>query len=405
MYKIIKRKAKSFFKRLKSQNGSVVLTTLAILGIAALGASLFSFGEKAMEEKKDRVDMAKYGDAKASGNPGKDQEKNSAGFVELAVEEGKVGVGAYDDTGLLIILDKSGVLNVEKKEDNIPSDPLMVGIAKVVENKVKRNSDSDAAQEDIDEVVIDTMKELKELEELLDDEALSNEDKIKEPEFDIVSHINKILNASGKLADQKVIEIRKELDKTNSEKKYIEMEIKAYKDYENKGYLVTDTSEWANFEDRLDELNNKISELTTEIQQYEDKSQEVADEEDIEDVSTDGEIQDTSTDEEEPEEIIEEVVEDVITLTGTMDAPDSNPQKMSMTIDLKAGLVSGTVYLRINNEEITLNVDVPISGSINLDTRVINAEAGDMKLNGKLSADGKRANGTGSESVVWSVSR
>lgn len=412
MYKIIKRKAKLFFKRLKNQNGAVVLTTLAILGIAALGASLFSFGEKAMEYKKNRVDMTKYGDAQASGDSGKDYEKNSAGFVEMAVEGGKVGAGAYDDTALLTVADKLGVFDVEKKEDkkdeeknkenkeieeklkenNLPSDPLMVGITKVTENKVKRNSDSDATQEDIDEVVVDTMEEIQGYEELLDDEALSDEDKIKEPKFNIISHINKLLNAKDKLADQEVIEIRKELDKANSEKKYLEKEIKVYEDYEDKGYIVTNASEWASFEDRLDGLNNKISELTTEIQQYEDESQEVADEED------------TSTDEEEPEEI-GEAVESIITLTGTMDAPDSDPQKMFMTIDLKAGLVSGIIYLRINNEDITLDMDLPISGSINLETRVINAEVGDMELNGKLSADGKRANGTGSESVVWSVSR
>jgi len=412
MYKTIKQKAKLFFKRFKNQNGGVVLTTLAVIGIISLGASLFSFGEKAMEEKKNMVDVTKYSDIKAAGDPGKDQEKNNAAVVEVAVEGGKVGVGVYDDTGLLIILDKSGALGVSGKEDNedkeknkeiekklkendLPSDPLMVGIAKVTENKVKRNSNSGATQEDIDEAVIDALGKLSELDELLDSNP-GDEDKIGEPEFDIVSHINKILDASGKLANKKVIEIRKELDKTNSEKKYVEMKIKAYKDYEDKGYIVTDASEWSNFDSRLDELNNKISELTAEVQQYEDKPQEISDEESTGNVLTDGE---------ESEEIIEEVAEGVITLTGTIDAPDADTQKMSMTINLDTGSVTGMVYLRYDDGGIWFNVDIPISGSMNLETRRINVISGEVKMTGELSADGKRANGTGSDGIVWKVLR
>ncbi len=417
MYKTIKQKAKLFFERFKSQNGGVVLTTLAILGVISLGASLFSFGEKAMEKKKNMVDVTKYSDIKAAGDPGKDHEKNNAAVVEVAVEGGKVGVGVYDDTGLLIILDKSGALGVSGKEDNedkeknkeiekklkendLPSDPLMVGIAKVTENKVKRNSNSGATQEDIDEAVIDALEKLSELDELLDSNP-GDEDKIGEPEFDIVSHINKILDASGKLANKKVIEIRKELDKTNSEKKYVEMKIKAYKDYEDKGYIVTDASEWSNFNSRLDELNNKISELTAEVQQYEDKPQEISDEESTGNVLADGE---------ESEEITEEAIEEVIALNGTITMSDgvtAHTHTMTMTIDLKTGVVFGVLYIRIyfTDLDYQFETDAPISGSINLETREINTQTGELNLTGRLSADGNSASGTGSEGIVWSVSR
>ena len=276
----------------------------------------------------------------------------------------------------------------------------MVGIAKVTENKVKRNSNSGATQEDIDEAVIDALEKLSELDELLDSNP-GDEDKIGEPEFDIVSHINKILDASGKLANKKVIEIRKELDKTNSEKKYVEMKIKAYKDYEDKGYIVTDASEWSNFNSRLDELNNKISELTAEVQQYEDKPQEISDEESTGNVLADGE---------ESEEITEEAIEEVIALNGTITMSDgvtAHTHTMTMTIDLKTGVVFGVLYIRIyfTDLDYQFETDAPISGSINLETREINTQTGELNLTGRLSADGNSASGTGSEGIVWSVSR
>jgi len=75
----------------------------------------------------------------------------------------------------------------------------------------------------------------------------------------------------------------------------------------------------------------------------------------------------------------------------------------------ETGVVSGMVYIRINFTDLDykLEVDAPISGSMNLETREINAQAGEegeIKLTGILSADSDRASGIGSEGVVWSVS-
>ena len=81
---------------------------------------------------------------------------------------------------------------------------------------------------------------------------------------------------------------------------------------------------------------------------------------------------------------------------------------MSMTIDLKTGTVSGIIFIRIDNEYMKFDADMPISGSMNLETREINAQSGEAKLTGILSADGNRANGTVSGedgNLVWSVSR
>jgi len=60
---------------------------------------------------------------------------------------------------------------------------------------------------------------------------------------------------------------------------------------------------------------------------------------------------------------------------------------------------------------VVLDLDPQISGNIDSETRIINAmfiggdDAEGMKITGKLSADGSRAEGTGPEGMTWSVSR
>jgi len=89
-----------------------------------------------------------------------------------------------------------------------------------------------------------------------------------------------------------------------------------------------------------------------------------------------------------------------------MNFPDAAPQKMLMNIDLETGTVTGIFYLRIKNEEFWLEMDLPISGSINLETRVISADIGEVTINGILSSDDNTASGTSSEKGgTWSVSR
>ena len=79
---------------------------------------------------------------------------------------------------------------------------------------------------------------------------------------------------------------------------------------------------------------------------------------------------------------------------------------MLMTIDLETGTVTGIFYLRIKNEEFWLEMDLPISVSINLETRVISADIGEVTINGILSSDDNTASGTSSEKGgTWSVSR
>ena len=391
---------------------------------------MFSFGNKALKTKQKLADITKYADIAASGDPVKDQEKNTAALVEISVEGGKLGAGAYDDTGFLVIIDKSGAFNAEKRNESknneeenkiksvlensgLPSDPLTIGISKVIKTKIENNSTPGASIEEIDDMLIKILEDIEEEEKLLNSLKDASDDDMGDDKedigslLDLPSYIEQALADDGMLAEQKIIDLKKDLGKASSEKQYLEKEIQAYKDYEEQGYIITNTQTLSDMETRLDVINNEISNLEAELQQHNGSLKEVPDEgntdsQGTEDIPTDGETQDDLTDEEETDE----TAESIIILNGSMNIPDAAPQNMLMTIDLETGTVTGIFYLRVDNEGIKLEMDLPISGSIDLETRAIVAEIGEITINGTLSADGNTASGTSSEDGgSWSVSR
>jgi len=399
---------------------------------------MFSFGNKALKTKQKLVDVTKYSDIGVSGDPGKDQENNNAALVEISIEGGKTVVGTYDETGLLVIVDKSGAFGADNKEsdknaeeenkikdtlkkNSISTDPLTVGISKIIKKKIENNSTLDAKPDEIDHMLIKILEDIEEKEKLLDSMGDTSDDDTGgdaediEQLLDLPSHIEQVMSADEILAEQKIIDLKTDLGKLGSEKKYLEKEIQAYEDYEKKGALITDTQTFSSLKTRLDEANKRIDDLQAEIQEEKDKLTGTQDEEntedqETEDTPTEGEGSvDTSTDSGETGEITEEAIEEVITLNGTL-SDGVNAFTMSMTIDLGTGAVSGILYIRlyIVDLEYQLEEDVPISGSMDLETRDINAQAGDSKLTGTLSVDGNSANGAASGedfSAVWSVSR
>jgi len=407
---------------------------------------MFSFGNKALKTKQKLVDVTKYSDIGVSGDPGKDLEKNNAALVEISIEGGKTVVGTYDETGLLVIVDKSGALNTGNKDESknteeenkiksdlensgLSSDPLSVGISKVIKAKIENNSTLDTKPDEIDAMLIKILEDIEEEEKLLDsmedtsDDITGDNAEDIEQLLDLPSHIEQVMSADEILAEQKIIDLKTDLGKIGSEKKYLEKEIQVYEDYEKKGASITDTQTFSSLKTRLDEANKRIDDLQAEIQKEKDKLTGTQDEEntedqetedtsinEVEDTPTEGEGSvDTSTDSGETGEITEEAIEEVITLNGTL-SDGVNAFTMSMTINLGTGAVSGILYIRlyIVDLEYQLEEDVPISGSMDLETRDINAQAGDSKLTGTLSADGNSANGTASGedfSAVWSVSR
>jgi len=375
---------------------------------------MFSFGSKAMKTKQEKIDITKYGDDSASGDVYEDLKKNKDALLNTVIEGGKVVGGAYDDTGFGAVLDKLGVFdaggkdkskNIEEENkiksdlenSGLSSDPLTVGISKIIKKKIENNSAPGTSSEEIDDMLIEIMQDVEEEVELISSEDDSDDESLED--------IENIIDIASKLADQKIIDLKNNLNKAESEKKYLEGIVKAYEDAEKKGGILSNAQGISAIKKRLEDAEKTINDLRTELQKYGYEQEENTDDENTEDK----EIEDDLTDEKESEEIIEEVIEEVIVLNGTLsDANGGGATKMSMTINIKTGAVSGIIFIRINNDGLKLNMDVPIFGSMNLETRVINAKSGEMKLSGLLSADSKSANGTASSeegSVVWSVSR
>lgn len=279
---------------------------------------MYSFGNKAMKTKQEQVDITKYGDDSAPLDTDESLKKNKTALLNIIIEGGKVVGGVYDDTGLLLIPQKLGIFdakdedkNKNTQEDNkikadlensgLSSDPLSVGISKIIKAKIENNSTPGTSPEEIDDMLIKIMQDIEEEEELFDSTEDDSDNAVEEVDaiIDLISHIGEILETNNKLADQKIIDLRSSLGRAESEKKYLEGIIKEYEDAEKEGRFQTQGI--TAIKVRLEEAEQKIKDFKTELQKYEEAPVENADEEDIEDQEI--------TDGEEPEEIVEDTKE------------------------------------------------------------------------------------------------
>ena len=285
-----------------------------------------------MKTKKDLVDVTKYGDNKVSGDAGEDYIKNTDNLLKITIEGGGVVAGSGDDTGLGTVAQKLGLFDVKNKaqdkntedddkikadleKNNLSSDPLSVGVSKIIKKKIENSSTPDTSSEEIDDMLIKVMKDIEQQEELINimddasgDPAYDNIEDISDF-IDMVSNIEQTLASEDKLADQKSIDLKTKLGRAESEKKYLEEIIKAYEDAEKEGRFQTEGI--SSVKTRLEDTEQTINELKTEIQKHEDKLKEDKKEEIIEDqvsetTSTVKETQETSTDNKETEETIME---------------------------------------------------------------------------------------------------
>jgi len=408
-YKFKKDKILKFFKkRFKSERGvggTTVLVGLLVLSLISLWYTGDTEGDKGMEIIKNRKDPGQYGELIGPASVELDKEtetirdETNKKIINHAIDLIKTPLTVGDDTQMLSIAEKMGVFEVKKKntEENskiktnleksgLSSDKLNVGISKIIKAKIENNSTIGTSPEETEAMMIKIMEDIEEEDKLFD----STEDDVM---IDMVSHIEKILENNNKLADQKLIDLKTKLNRAESHKKYLEGIIEAFEEAEKEGAFQTGGI--SSVKADLEETNQTINNLETELQQYDDGQGEVS--------------EDTLTDEEVTEEITEEAIEEVITLNGTVGYGEA-AFTMSMTINLGTGAVSGIIYVRIYlaDFEYQIEEDVPISGSMDLETRDINAQSGDSKLTGRLSADGNSANGTVSSddgSGTWRVSR
>jgi len=418
-HKFNKDKILKFFKkRFKSERGvgwPTVLLALFALSLLILTVNGADAGDKGEEIIKDRKDPGKYAELIGKESVELDEEtltvrnETNKKILNHSIELVKIPLTVVDDTQVLTIAEELGVFKVKNKNtegedkktetnlknNGLPSDKLNVDIAKTIKAKIKNNSTIGTSPEETEAMMIKIMEDIEEEDKLFD----STEDDVI---IDMVSHIEKILENNNKLADQKVIDLKTKLNRAESHKKYLEGIIEAFEEAEKEGAFQTGGI--SSVKADLEETNQAINNLETELQQYDDGQGEVS-----EDTLTDEETQDALTDEEVTEEITEEAIEEVITLNGTVSSGEA-AFTMSMTINLGTGEVSGIIYVRIylTDFEYQFEENVPISGSMDLETRDINAQSGDSKLTGRLSADGNSANGTLSSddgSGTWRVSR
>ena len=433
---------KSFFSRFKDDRGDFGIT-IGIIAVIAIAVGLNAIGESS-EEMRDKVqkpyitmDKMPDPDKVDTGKVYIEGKKNlMEGYKKIA--EDTVGL-VSDETGVLGVLKETGVFDVPKEdkkegqedestdnddaifvdgligavegglegaggaedlsieekldENNLPTDVITQDITKIVANIANQLGSSDSEIADIVDASIETMKDLtnKDKDEDIDNDSSETLEKVKEK-----------LSEKNKLENEVIINKRKEYNLSVLEKKQLEKEIEVYEHYKNTDTIIISDEIYIKIQSRLDHLNKKIDDLEKEFQENEDNSEG----QDIEDVIAGEETRDAPTN----EKVIEEVTAEVITLNGTMSTGGDTAATMSMTIDLGTGAVSGIIYIRVYFEDFDYQFeeDVPISGSMDLETRNINAKAGHLRLTGRLSADGNNASGTASsddESASWSVSR
>ena len=399
-----------FFNRLKCEKGfELILTTLVVTGLIALGAGLYSLGKGAENAKADQVDITKYSEINASGDPGKDQDKNSAGLVEIAIKGGETAAGVYDDTGLLIILDKSGALKVtdgskdESSNDNgdikaklsqkdLTDDKLAVDMAKIIKKQVKRKSTQDVSDEEMDIIVYEIIGELEADMDALDD--LSEEDLDDIDDLEVIDAIEQSLEAEGKLEDPETIQLKKQLAWLESEKKYLGDKLASYKEYEDKGHIIADTTGLNALNDRLEDVEIRIAELNEKIGNG---------------------IQDTLK----------------VTLSGQGNLLGYSESNITLTIDLGTGIVTGSIkcygsqpYDSESNIYCRYTFNSDLNGSIDLETLKLSVKASGYvtgisggvcaglkprhyttTLSGTLNGAHTSISGTSSMGGTWSASR
>ena len=106
--------------------------------------------------------------------------------------------------------------------------------------------------------------------------AQNNIKTLNEKSSEILDIVKKKLEEQKILAEKEIVKKKMEYDKYRQSKEHLEEAISKYKKLEAEGYIITSgASEYANLQERLDEVNNKIETVTAEL---EDSGVEVTEE-------------------------------------------------------------------------------------------------------------------------------
>lgn len=372
-------KIKSFFSRFKDEKGFGILGLLTVLGLISVAVGLHSLGEYSKgareEVQKPFITVQNLPDAGEDNvDSGKEYLKGKKALVDAfkkCVEDG-ISLGV-DDTAGLGILKETGVFDIPKDkkkeqedsdsnkddaifikglvgaikgpagdtdlfaieekldENNLPTDAITQDITKIVINVANQAGSSDSEIADIIDTSIDVIKDLtnKDKNKGIDNDSSKTLDIVKEK-----------LNEINKLEDEEIINKRKEHNLSVLEKEQLEKEIEVYEHYKDTDNIIISDEIYIKIQQRLDYLNDKIDALENELKEYQEKSEEYSEDQDLEDISTDEETQGTSTDEEEPEVIIE----------GTKEAPTIKLYVINLDTTSKPWIAIYTVQAVVTGE-------------------------------------------------------
>ena len=281
------------FSFLADQRGGIILGLMAVVSIVSIGWGLWSFGTSAQEKKQGIIDVTRYEDSKNNADPNKGQKNNQAIFVNLAVEGGKAGIdavgGGADDTQIISVLDSCGTFNspdknktseqnkkaeAKKKNDikigealkknNLPTNQLTKDVVKGIQKIVETNSKLDADDNTKENVVISIIMQI--LQDISDNKA-------KVP---VIDTAKQELDNQKILADEKITNTKKQLNRALSEKEKLEKKIAAnIADYNNliaQGYIPENNL--SELQERLDYTNKQIAKLDGELKALKQKENE-----------------------------------------------------------------------------------------------------------------------------------
>ena len=291
MKKELRNIFKKITKRFLCQTGGF-LTVLGIIGLVSLAVGLHAFKGEAKEYLENKEDVTKYDINDSSGDANIGAEKSKSEFVEIVVKGFKTAAGSYDDTGLLTIAEQGGVFNtkeeqetekteedesikLELKSNGLPEDKLMVDAAKIIKKQLIKKATKNTSEEDIDVILYETLSDIQEGVEAIEElEGIDKDIAEDIDDLEVIIAIDKTLEDEGNLEDPEVIKLKNDLSKFESAKKYIQEKLDSYKYYEEKGYIISDTSGRTDMETELEDLNKKINETNSQIEKIQTENEQ-----------------------------------------------------------------------------------------------------------------------------------
>jgi len=458
---------KNFFKRIsKEERGDFGLTVFlvsALITASVLCYSLSKYGGEGLaksEEQNQKDPVAMFeGTEKFDAN----EELTSKG--EVVMESAKklldtaagTELSVIDNTNIVPILydltkkdTGTGEVKVKEPKNNnelakpledagIPTDPVTLAVADSVNDITNTNASPDATQDEIKNTTVNIVGELWKGSAKTLENVQNNIETLTKKSSEVLDTVKEKLEEQKILAEKEIVEKKLEYDKCQESKKFLEEAITEYKEYEDEGYIIASgTSEYANLQERLDEVNNKIETVTVDLEnsgvavteESTSVEESVVESTAKETTSTAKETTSTTS----TEETVKKP-QGSITLYGSF-----GTSSMTMTINLDTGRVSGSLHetrtIKCHQDVVDQDGKVidkiitdakaelggSISGSMNLETKSISGSATasiiiaegpcaqsvptqSCSFSGSLSSSNSSASGTVSDGDSWRCSK